>query len=376
MNKATLLLKKLVEIPSFVGSANPASEVIVTNFIKKYFHENFPEFKQMSIPFEGERANLIVKNANHVNILFACHMDTVPPSSKTAFRLTVKGDKAFGLGTKDMKGGIAATILALHNLKSIPQGVGILFYGDEENTFKGITKIVQNSKKLFPKKPTIIISPESRFNLGIGARGIIVAKFQVFGKRAHSARPQLGIDAIKLFVEAVSKVETQLNKKRSELGKTTLTISRLNAGLLQPDGSIGHHVGTIPDYAEAIVSVRNAVQDLDGKKLTKILQGECGARGLRIKSEIMEDYPARIIPKVQVKYLSRIIAKAGFKPEIADPKLAGFNDVALLAKALNCSVVNFGPYGEGNHTRDEWVSIKSIERTAKVFEKLIIHITQ
>ena len=65
-----------------------------------------------------------------------------------------------------MKGGIVSTILAIQNTNT--SGIGVLFYGDEETTFKGINNITANAKKLFRTAPKLIVSPESRFNLGVG----------------------------------------------------------------------------------------------------------------------------------------------------------------------------------------------------------------
>ncbi len=355
------LLEKLVSLPDEMG---------VAIFLSHYFKNELPEFSKKTISFGQKRVDLLFQNDKKIKILFACHMDTVAPSSKDAFSLKLLGNKAFGLGTKDMKGGIVSTLLSLKEVDG-KRGVGVLFYGDEETGFKGINAVSKNSAKLFGTIPKIIISPESRFNLGTGARGITVISIKVYGKRAHSARPQLGVDAIKSFYKVVEKIEKSLNSKKSPLGQTTLTIARITGGLLEPNGKIGSHAGTIPDYVEAEVSVRNSNPDKGGKEILKIIKKEGKRLNLKIEGVIKEDYPARITPKKVVNKLQKIIAKSNKKVEEGDPKLAGFNDVAMLAKKLGTYVVNLGPYGEGNHTKDEWVDVKSIVNTAKIFSLLI-----
>lgn len=370
-DNAISLLRELVKIPSFIGKSNPSYEFGVSNFLIEYFKKNLPNFELKTIPFEGKkRVNLLFRNSKEVKILFACHMDTVAPSDSKAFDMKVDKGKAFGLGTKDMKGGIVSTILALKEVGDIG-GIGVLFYGDEETTFKGINKITKEAKRYFKTSPDLIISPESRFNFGIGARGICVIKLKVFGKRAHSARRELGVDAVRSLYYSVEQVEKKLNKVKSDLGETTLTIASINGGLLEPSGKIGFHAGTIPDYVEAVVSVRNAHPQITGENITRLISQNLKRNGAKAKFEIVEDYPARTTPKPLVVKLLNTAKKAGFKVEVGDSKLSGFNDVTILGRKISSPIVNFGPYGEGNHTKDEWVNIKSLTDTALVFCYLV-----
>ncbi len=368
--KTVDLLRDMVVIPSFVGEENPHLETKFCDFLVTYFNNNFPEFKLTRIPFEDKRESLLYTNSEKIKILFACHTDTVPPSSDDAFKLKVKAGKAYGLGTKDMKGGTVSTILALEKHRNTP-GIGVLFYGDEEVSFKGIRKVADQARKIFKESPKIIISPESRFNLGIGARGVCVLEIKLKGLRCHSARPHLGIDAIKNCYLLIEKVEKILNNKKSTLGKTTLAIVNIEGGLEQADGKIGYHVGTIPDRVKAIISIRNARVDLDGQQIIEIIKKEASKLQLGFEAKIIEDYPARTTPKKIVSEIEKIVSGMGEKLEIGDPKVTGYNDVAILARKLNTYVVNFGPTGDGNHTKDEWVSIESIEKTAKVFDLLV-----
>lgn len=361
------LLETLVSIPSFLGKDNPDSETNVSKFLVDYFKEKHPSFSLTSQPFEDKRVNLLFQNSEEIKILFACHTDTVAPSSSQALSLKIKGDKAFGLGAKDMKGGIVSTLMALKRAKE--KGVGVLFYGDEETSFKGIKKVVQNSQKLFKGQPKIIVSPESRFDLGVGARGITSFEIKLYGKRAHSARPHLGVDAIRNLFGIVEKTQERLNKKKSALGKTTLNIAHIHGGLLE-NGSLGSHIGSVPDYCEAIVSIRNATTKT-GPEIVEMLQKEAQKLKSKAKIKILEDYPSRTTPNEVIKRVKKTIEKTGKRIQIGNAKQAGFNDMAILARELKTYAVNFGPYGEGNHTKNEWVSIRSIQDTTEAFVELI-----
>ncbi len=365
------LLQKLVAIPSYIGDNNPAFETTASKFLLRYIKENLPQYSVTHIPFEGKRENLLIQNSPQIKILFACHIDTVPPSSATAFDMKIDGDKAHGLGTKDMKGGVVSTLKALED--NTNQGIGVLFYGDEETTFKGINAVTARCKKLFPTTPSIIVSPESRFNLGVGARGIIVLRLAVTGTRAHSARPHLGADATKALFNCVTSVENHANLVASPLGKTTINIAHIHGGLKQSDDTIGYHVGTVPDYCTAIISFRNARTEYGAQEYIHLLKKVAEKYSVTIDADVVENYPARSTAQSVIETCTQLIESAGFTPEVADQTMAGYNDVAILAKALGSPVVNFGPYGEGNHTAEEWVSVQSIEDTATVFRSFISH---
>ena len=297
-------------------------------------------------------------------------MDTVPPSSSTQLNLNISKDKAHGLGTKDMKGGIISSLLSLEKISDLTK-IGLIFYGDEEYTQKGIHSLVSDLPKIITRKPKLIISPESRFNLGYGARGIIVLDLKIIGKKAHSARPHEGNDAVKgtfFIIEALEKKYV----KHTSLGQTSFTITKIKGGSLSYSGRVENRHGTVPDYAKATISVRNSRTNLTGQQLSSLIHKIGASRNLKITTRIISDYPASIASQNLVKSISQVVYKTlSYKLELGDPKLAGYNDAAILAKALNCPVINFGPYGEGNHTVQEWVSLSSIEKASEILAEIV-----
>lgn len=364
----TELLKKLVEIPSF-GEGDLLREKNVCDWLEDYCKQNLRDFSVEKFKAKNGINTLLVLGSQKPSVVLACHMDTVPPSKQEQTQLTIIGDKAFGLGTKDMKAGCVAALVTAKNSKN-KANVGILFYSDEEYTQQGIQEATQILKQK-QIKPKLIVSPESRFNIGYGARGIIVAKITVKGLRAHSSRPKLGKDAIKGFFKIVQTLEKNFGKTNG-LGKTTFTISYINGGLLDDNGEVKIGASSIPDICEGVISVRNSQNDFDGKIMAEKIQDYAQQLGLQIDSTVTEDFPPRLVNKKFVQDLVKQTQKLlGMKLELGDPKLAGYNDAAILAKQLDCPVINFGPYGEDNHTAGEWVSLQSIDKTVKILRAWI-----
>jgi succinyl-diaminopimelate desuccinylase len=364
------LLKELVSIPSYITIENPHKEKLVSDFIIKFLRENYSYLKIQTVTLGTNRSNLICTGSDNPQVLLACHMDTVPPSGNDQLQLIIDGDRAIGLGTKDMKGGIAATLLSLEHITDLNK-VGLIFYCDEEYGQKGIKLLTKKLPKLIKQSPKLIISPESRFNLISAARGIMLIKFRVKGKKAHSARPHLGIDAIRGSFKLVENLENQLGNL-TEIGLTTFTITRINGGGLSDKNQILDNHGSIPDYTEFTLSVRNSHSNLTAPKLVALAEQKAKQLELNVESEILADYPVRNVNKKVIKSISENIEKKlGFNLEFAQSGLAGFNDADILGKAINSPVINFGPYGENNHTSEEWVSLTSIEKTAHVLAEIV-----
>src|SRR4030095_7457097 len=128
------ILKHLVAIDSVSGK-----EREIGNWIG-----NFLSVLGFSVSYqevEPGRNNILARKGNP-KLLFFGHMDTVPPVDswkKDPFKLTIEGDRAYGLGSWDMKGGVAAILSAAQEAKDM----AILITVDEEEISKGGWKAIE-----------------------------------------------------------------------------------------------------------------------------------------------------------------------------------------------------------------------------------------
>jgi succinyl-diaminopimelate desuccinylase len=160
-------------------------------------------FKTQKLLF-GDTANLYAKfdqDQSKENLCFAGHVDVVPPLSGWSvdpFSLTIKNGKAFGRGTNDMKGPLAACLLAVHDLvlsKSIPnnRSVSFILTSDEEIMGGNGTKKVVESLKAASEKVDYCILCESSSPTGcgeyikIGCRGSLNVELISEGQQRHVA---------------------------------------------------------------------------------------------------------------------------------------------------------------------------------------------
>jgi len=109
------------------------------------------------------RPNILADNNKQgKSILCYGHTDTVGVVngwSKKPFQLTIQGNRAFGLGAYDMKGGIAALLRALTNTH---RHIKILFAVDEENISQGAWGVIEKRGKNFDDVE-LVLSAEPNF---------------------------------------------------------------------------------------------------------------------------------------------------------------------------------------------------------------------
>jgi len=344
----TKLLKTLVECESFVSESK--YQKILTRWIQK----NLPGFTIREFPVEKNRKNILAYG-NKPIILLACHMDTVRPTKGSEAKLRQAGDKLYGLGTKDMKGGTVAALIAAKYLPlEVSEKIGFLFYCDEEYCQKGMEAMVKKSS-LIPKTVKYFLCPESRFNLSFASRGVAVFDIEFLGKSAHSARPHLGINAIEEAFRFFAILRSALGKFKSSLNLASL------------NGSTDSN--RVPDLAKSTGSIRIGDEKLTEKALLQIIKDIIKKNNFQVKFSITT-FRSAIMPKSKAHIKKFLSAAKGFDIKLADPMLAGYNDICMLSSKLGIPFWGFGPYGENNHGPNEWVSLQSIKECIEVYQKL------
>lgn len=221
------ILKDLVKFNTIKDKEN--SEII--NYIENYL-------KTLGFKTEYKSKNLIMRIGEKPKIGFLGHTDTVEyiEEFKNPFEVIIKDGYIYGLGTCDMKGGIAAMLDALSqiNLKELKNGIKLYFTYDEEIGFGGINELVQNSEKF----PEIMIFGEPTNNqLYTGHKGLIEYEINFKGLKAHSSNPAKGIsanmNAIKFLYELDNFYNNEIKKDKEsayEVPYTTMNVGTIHGG--------------------------------------------------------------------------------------------------------------------------------------------------
>lgn len=179
---------------------------------------------------------------------FAGHVDVVPTGDVThwvtqePFKLQQIGDKLIGRGVADMKGAIAAFLLALADFieKNAPDSyqIKLLITSDEEGSAVDGTPLMveylqQNNQRL---NYCLVGEPSCVTTLGdtikVGRRGSLTGDLVVHGKQGHIAYPHLCVNPIHSFAPVLAELSTQIwDHGNQYFPATSLQFANLNSGL-------------------------------------------------------------------------------------------------------------------------------------------------
>lgn len=126
------------------------------------------------------------------------HLDTVPPHPDDA-PARLEGDRLFGLGSSDMKGGLAVMMTLVEELdrSALPYNLVLVFYEREEGPFQesGLGLLLDVLPQLRNIRLGIALEPTDNV-VQVGCVGSLHATLRFGGRSAHSARPWQGENAV------------------------------------------------------------------------------------------------------------------------------------------------------------------------------------
>ncbi len=360
---AVELTQELVKI----DSRNPGkNEKEVANYIKDFLEGLGQEIE--IIEFEKNRASVVCSVGKGDGLMFNGHIDTVPVVNnwkEDPFGGKIKGNKIFGLGTSDMKSGVAAMLSAFSKLskEKFKRKFLMVFVADEEVGLRGSDYLLEKRKDIFKNVKYGVISEPSDSKLEIAQKGIGELKVVFTGKAAHGSRPWQGENAIykaTAFVEEIKMLIKKLEERKDVvLGSPTMNIGKISGGT---------KVNIVPDRCEVEIDRRLIPGETSGQveaELKSIL------KKLKIEGEIswMEGSPR---PALKISKNSKIVKEILKIKNIELSFSPGYTEAELYYTEAGIECVVFGPGKKSViHAPDEYVEIDCLKETEAVYEKLI-----
>jgi succinyl-diaminopimelate desuccinylase len=281
-------------------------------------------------------------------VVLAGHLDTVPLADN--WPSTVDGGVIHGCGTSDMKAGTALALHLAATVEAPRHDVTYFFYECEEveAARNGLALVARERPELLAADLAILLEP-TYGAVEAGCQGALRAVVRTAGRRAHSARSWLGLNAIHAAGAVLRRLEDY------EARRVTIDECEYREGLnaVRVKGGVAGNV--IPDACEIEVNFRFAPDRT----------AEQAAAHVR---EVFAGYPVEVVdvaagalPGLSAAPAREFLAVTGQPPT---GKL-GWTDVARFA-ALGVPALNYGP-GDPNlaHTREERVEIAKIESGAR-----------
>jgi succinyl-diaminopimelate desuccinylase len=294
-------------------------------------------------------------------VVLGGHLDTVPANGNETPR--VEGDVLHGLGSADMKGGLAVLLRLAEELHADPDrarhDVTFAFYECEEvaDAHNGLRRIFKDAPTLLAGDFAVLLEPTDAW-VEAGCQGVVVIAAHFEGERAHTARPWVGRNAIHRAAEVIGRIASH----ESEVVLVDGLEFRESLQVVRVEGGLVGKFNVVPDSCTVIVGRRFAPLYTEEEATAQVLLLLEGADDVTVVQS-----QAAAAPNLENPIVSEFVDGLGL---LVRPKL-GWTDVARFS-SRGVPAVNFGPGDpEIAHTADELVTRDSIERTYETLSRFV-----
>ncbi len=367
MNEVSELLAQLVAIDSVNPDLVPggAGEGAIAHFVANWLERAGLEV-EMDEPVPGRPSVIGIARGSGSgrSLLLNAHMDTVGVAGmERPHEPVVQGNRLYGRGAFDMKGGLAAIMLAAAEVKRqrLRGDVILTAVSDEEYASIGTSSIV----KRWHADAAIVTEPTG-LDICVAHKGFIWLEVETQGIAAHGSRPDLGVDAIVKMGKVLVGLEELDRSLRSKLSHPLLESGSLHASLITGGQELSSYPErcvlsverrTIPGETQA--SVASQIRTIFDQLAASDPAFKASLRTTLVRDafEVPEDEPIVQVVRRQAAAL------LGREPAIVGA--TAWMDSAILS-AAGIPAVIFGPGGEGAHAVVEWVDLEQVGLCAEV----------
>ena len=365
------LLEKLIACPS-ITPEDAGCQAILTQELKKI------NFHCESLPF-GPVKNLWARLGSEKPLfVFAGHTDVVPPGPlkewvHPPFAFTLQKDLVFGRGTADMKGAIAAMVVAcrefLEKQKKIKGSLAFLITSDEEgpDNVDGTQKVIDVLNARKEKIDYCIVGePSGKHTVGdeikMGRRGSLSGLLKIIGKQGHVAYPQHAKNPLALAIPFLQRLqETNWDQGNSFFPPTSFQFVSLRSDT--------QALNVIPSHLNINFNFRYSPEITAEKIQAKViaLLQQC-TLDYEIKW-IHSAIPFLTPPGTLTCLVTKIIEKTqGFTPKLTTD--GGTSDARFIAPT-GAQVLELGLCRESIHQTNEHTTIKDLETLKTLYREIL-----
>ena len=329
MNDLVTTLTRLIDIPSVTGD-----EARICDFVAERLSSNAPRLSRYRV---GNSLVAATPGEGPL-VLLAGHLDTVPSQGQPP--AYIRGERMYGLGASDMKGGVAVMLHLLEEADlSWPYRVAGVFYEAEEGRFadNGLEPVLNECGWLTSASFGVLLEP-SDGEIQAGCNGVMNARVTFRGKSSHSARPWWGENAISKAGAWLSAMHDREPAPVDidglifkEVMSVTLGRGGIAANIIPPDFelNLNYRFGPHRTIEEAEQEVRKACQGADDVEIVDAAPA----------GQVVTDHPL----------VAELVSAAG----VGIGSKQGWTDVARIT-ARGIPAINFGPGDTSEaHTADE-----------------------
>lgn len=285
------------------------------------------------------------------------HIDTVAVDEMPdPFSAEIRGNRMYGRGSYDMKGGIAACMAAVKALGDEPLAGDVLIaaVADEEVASIGMSAVLEHHRT-----DGAIVTEPTELAVCLACKGFSWIEIETDGRAAHGSRFDLGVDANLRMGHVLTELDNLERALRSRpphalVGPPSLHVATLHGGT---------GASTYAAACQAVIERRMLPAETEAAVLAEIAAVTHG-RAARVRARLTRrGFEARPDAPIVHALMDTATRHLGAKPPITG---AGYwMDAALIAEAgIDTAVI--GAIGAGAHATEEWVDLDSVAQVAAI----------
>jgi acetylornithine deacetylase/succinyl-diaminopimelate desuccinylase-like protein len=356
-NDVVALLQDLVAIDSVNPSLVPAAagEREIAAYVGRWASRAGLEVEVVEAT--SGRPSVVVRSGRRGSgqtLLLCGHLDTVGLGGMSDPLVPrIDGDRLYGRGAYDMKGGLAAALVACRTAarSGLSGEVIVVAVADEEHSSIGVQEVLRRVRA-----DAAVVTEPTELTVATAHKGFVWVQIDVVGRAAHGSRPHLGVDAI-LKTGPILVALSGLNERLRSGAHPTLGPGTLHASLVTG----GLEESTIPDHCTLTIERRTlpgeTVADVEhdiAELLTRCRHADpelaVTSRTL-LAREPFETAPTEPIVGTVIQAARGVLGRS-----VDVVGVSYWADSAFL-QAAGIPTVLFGPDGDGAHAAVEWVSL-------------------
>ncbi|MGE0353361.1 MAG: ArgE/DapE family deacylase [Gemmatimonadales bacterium] len=299
-------------------------------------------------------------------LMLNAHMDTVGVAGiPEPFSGRVRDGKLYGRGAYDMKGSLAACLVAAKRLKADPPLRGDLLVAgvaDEEDASLGTRDLVTRYRI-----DAAIVTEPTQLDVCLAHKGFCWIEVTTHGRAAHGSRYQDGVDANLRMGRVLSRLE-RLERELRERRRPHPLVGppSLHAALVQGGTGASTYAAECRLVIERRTIPGETADQVLAEVQTMVNQLRLDDSGFQASVRLLLDRdPFEVPPDAEVV---RLVRQAATRVRGRSAALIGdtpWMDSALLA-AAGAETVVVGPSGAGAHSAEEWVDLQSVADLAEI----------
>jgi succinyl-diaminopimelate desuccinylase len=310
-------------------------------------------------------------------LAFLGHTDVVPPGPEDAWRFapftpTERDGMLYGRGAADMKGSVAAMVVALEGFVRAnpdhPGTVGLLLTSDEEGVaLHGVREVVGHFAKTDQRIDACVVGePSAKATLGdlirVGRRGSLSGTLTVHGIQGHVAYPEKAKNPIHSFAPALAALAAERwDEGNADFPPTSFQVSNINSGTGANNVIPGELVALI-NFRFSTASTADSLRE----RAETILR----AHGVEFSIDWhLSGHPFLATPGGKLREVVVGVCRdlCGIDPEQSTG--GGTSDGRFIAP-MGAEVIELGPVNATIHKVDECVSVADLERLPDLYQAI------